>query len=90
MCMCMCTHMGTKTISIMEDAYEILEKKKQGNESFSQVIRRLARGEDVMQFAGSWKKVSAKELDYMKRDIQKWRRASTEQLRVSTQEHDRS
>ena len=32
--------MTTKTISIENDAYELLAKEKRGRESFSQVIRR--------------------------------------------------
>ena len=39
----MCTHlcMGTKTISIMDDVYELLITNKVGNESFSEEIRRV-------------------------------------------------
>ena len=57
--MCMCTHMfmGTKTITIMEDAYNLLKAKKEINESFSDVIRREldAPKKLLIEFAGKWK-----------------------------------
>jgi len=33
--------MGTKTITIERDAYELLAKEKRGRETLSQVVRRL-------------------------------------------------
>ena len=51
--MCMCICMGTKTISIMDDAYDLLNRNKSKNESFSDVIRKLATTKkDIMRFAG--------------------------------------
>ena len=60
----MCTHMcmGTKTISIMDDAYKILLRNKMKDESFSEVIRRhFSRKQSLMQFAGAWRDVSDEE-----------------------------
>ena len=49
----MCICMGTKTISIMDDAYDLLNRNKSKNESFSDVIRKLATTKkDIMRFAG--------------------------------------
>ena len=75
------THMGTKTISIMDDAYTLLAKKKQKGESFSDVIRRLAgpRG-DIMQFAGAWKNIPDEEIALMKKEILDLRKKSTQEL----------
>ena len=77
--MCMC--MSTKTISIMEDAYNILVKNKHKGESFSSVIRRIARkNKNIMDFAGAWKDISDKETEEMKENIYNLRKKSTEEI----------
>lgn len=54
--------MATKTLTIMEDAYEILKAAKKENESFSDVIRReLGTKKDLKKFWGSWSKETAYE-----------------------------
>jgi predicted CopG family antitoxin len=45
--------MGTKNITITEDAYERLRALKREDESFSDVVTRLTEEEDPMSFAGS-------------------------------------
>ena len=46
--------MATKTLTIMEDAYEILKSVKKENESFSDVIRReLGTKKNLKKFCGS-------------------------------------
>ena len=37
--------MGTRTLSIREETYEMLKREKRAGESFSDVIDRLMRGE---------------------------------------------
>src|SRR3989344_5305550 len=55
----MCTQMGTKTISIMDDVYKLLLRNKMRSESFSDVIRRnLKKKRDIMEFAGAWKNIN--------------------------------
>jgi len=45
--------MATKTITIMEDAYKLLKQEKQGNESFSDVIRRnIKKKKSLWDFVG--------------------------------------
>lgn len=44
MCTHTCTHMATKTISIKEEVYQKLVGLKHGNESFSDLLDRLASG----------------------------------------------
>lgn len=78
--------MSTKTISIMEDVYEILLSRKYKNESFSEVIRRtIGTKGDIMKFAGAWKKIPAEDIDKMKRDIVSLRKKSTLELIKSYQ-----
>ena len=57
----MCTHthtqMGTKTISLMDDAYDLLSRAKLPNESFSDTVRRITSpNESIMEFFGVWDK----------------------------------
>ena len=73
--------MGTKTITIMEDAYEILLRKKHSGESFSEVIRRMTGVKrDIMDFAGAWKNISEKDAENLKESILKLRKKSTSEL----------
>jgi predicted CopG family antitoxin len=52
----MCMNMGTKTISIKDEAYEVLLHEKAGNESFSDVILRIAKKSGkVADCFGTWK-----------------------------------
>ena len=50
--------MSVKTITVTEDAYAALAALKKGGESFSDVIRRLTKGNhSLLEFAGDWKDV---------------------------------
>lgn len=62
----------------MEDAYELLSQNKRKEESFSEVIRRLAK-KDIMQFAGAWK-MSEKEATALKKSIREDRMRETKRL----------
>jgi predicted CopG family antitoxin len=48
--------LGHKTISITEEAYELLSREKKGRESFSEVIKRLAKERGKLKDSfGAWK-----------------------------------
>lgn len=50
--------MATKTISLSEDAYEVLASLKEEDESFSDVVRRLARAHrDLSDFSGTFPEI---------------------------------
>ena len=50
--------MSVKTVTLSEDAYLALAALKKAGESFSDVVRRLARGSaSLLEFAGDWKAV---------------------------------
>jgi len=73
--------MATKTITIMEDAYNLLLNRKNKNESFSEVIRRMTgEKKDIMRLAGAWKHLSDKDVENRKKLINKIRKDSTKQL----------
>ncbi|MAF51347.1 MAG: antitoxin [Nanoarchaeota archaeon] len=81
--------MGTKTISIMDDAYNILLSRKHENESFSEVIRKLVgKKTDIMEFAGAWKDVPDKEIEGMKKRINSIRRKATVDLLKKLEKDD--
>lgn len=81
MCMCTRTCMATKTITIMDDAYNLLLSRKNNNESFSEVIRKMAgKKGDIMRLAGAWKHLTSEEVEKRKSDIRKLRKESTKEL----------
>ncbi len=71
--------MGTKTISIMDDAYELLLKAKRKDESFSEVIRRMTAKKDITKYIGVWK-MSDNEAEDMKNLIKDLRKKSDKEL----------
>ncbi len=55
--------MATKTITIMEDAYEALAREKLPAESFSDTIRRITKKEEgIEEFFGCWSEETAEEV----------------------------
>jgi len=63
--------MGTRTISLSDDAYEALAAAKRPGESFSDVVRRLARRRSLTDLVGA---VDRKAADAIARAIEANRR----------------
>lgn len=55
--------MGTKTISLADDAYEKLKQHKREGESFSDVVRRLAGGVSLAEYHGVLDEETADDLE---------------------------
>lgn len=55
--------MGTKTISLADDAYERLRAEKRENESFSDVVRRLTEGVRLEEYHGALDDDTADDLE---------------------------
>jgi predicted CopG family antitoxin len=55
--------MGTKTISLADDAYEKLKRHKREGESFSDVVRRLTGETTLSTYFGALDEETADELD---------------------------
>lgn len=74
--------MGTKTISLAEDAYERLKRHKREDESFSDVVRRLT-GDDfsLSDYYGALDDDTAEELDRII-DARREARSETHRERV--------
>ncbi len=70
--------MGTKTISIKEEAYERLEKLKREGESFTDVINRLTRKRSLLDLADL---VSKEEADSLEKAIEEGSKARKEARR---------
>lgn len=65
--------MGTKTISIDDEAYKRLKNQKIDNESFSDVVKRLTlpvQDKSLLEFAGKWN-LSDEELIVLQKNIKK-------------------
>ena len=77
----MCTHtcMTTKTITIMEDAYDILVGNRESNERFCEVIRKLGtnakKKRKLIELFGI---LSKEQTDIMRKDLEERRRYSDE------------
>ena len=73
--------MGTKTISIMDDVYELLVRYKKPDESFSEELRRLVpKKGNIMECAGLWKHMGDKEAEDIKKTIDDFGRKFTKSL----------
>jgi len=74
------TSMGTKNISISEEAYERLAAMKRPNESFTEVVNRLTRRRSILELAGT---LTEKEGDEIRGEIFELRKASSRRVNSS-------
>ena len=72
--------MTSKTISVSEDAYELLKKMKLNGESFTETIRRLAKRRRITDCAGLWSDVPEDEMKALLSSIDELRQSASESL----------
>ena len=60
--------MATKTISVTDEAYEMLKSWKSGSESFSDVIRKIGKRHKLSSFAGILSEKEGAELEKSVKD----------------------
>lgn len=76
--------MSTHTVALDGEAFAVLKAQKRAGESFSMVVKRLARPwKPLTDVAGGWKDMSAaerKEMDRIYRDISKANRRRDERI----------
>ncbi len=72
--------MGTKTISIREEVYDLLKSIKRENESFSDVIGKLAKKKkpDLSEYFGVLK--DSKVMDEVEEDSKKIRASARQRI----------
>jgi predicted CopG family antitoxin len=73
-------YMTSKTISVSEDAYELLKKMKLKGESFTETIKRLAKRRRLTDCAGLWSDVSEAEMEAIWESIDDLKRSASESL----------
>lgn len=67
--------MATKTISLDEDSYNRLKSLKEGDESFSDVVKKVTSERSLMDIAGI---LSDEEADELRENIEKSREKAAE------------
>jgi predicted CopG family antitoxin len=77
--------MGTKNISISEEAYERLAALKKPNESFTEVVNRLTRKRSILELAGV---LTEKEGEMMRGEIVGLRKSSSMRVKSSASRID--
>jgi predicted CopG family antitoxin len=70
--------MGTKNISISEEAYERLAAFKRPNESFTEVVNRLTKKRSILELAGTITEVEGKEI---RGEVEELREASSKRVK---------
>lgn len=73
--------MGTKTLTIMEDAYDLLSRNKMGGESFSEEIRRILSGTKKTSLSDFFGIISDDVGEEMVKDLNKIKRKNLELLK---------
>ncbi len=82
--MCTCTYMdimATKTITISLDAYEKLRAKKTSNESFTDIILKLTRKSNTLDYIRSLKP-STELADNIEKAMQETRKAKLREIEL--------
>ncbi len=78
--------MTSKTISVSEDAYELLSKMKLKNESFTETIKRLAKRRRLTDCAGLWSDATDIEMNEYWENVNELREKAREALEQDTVE----
>jgi len=75
--------MGTKNISISDEAYQMLKALKKSGESFTDVIERVTRKGSVLELAGM---LSEREVATIERYVKEVRKRSSQRLARTAKE----
>ncbi len=77
--------LGVKTLTITEEAYQLLSREKKGKESFSEVIKRLARERGQLRDSyGAWTMSDEEEARTFTSLKRHWKKATLRTRRLKT------
>ena len=73
--------MTSKTISVREEVYDMLEKEKLPEESFSDTLTRLVKEKGkISDLAGAWSDLDEEELESIEKGMKKVRDSADERV----------
>ena len=72
--------MPPRTISVSEDAYELLKKLRLKDETFTDTIKRLAKRRKLTDCAGAWSDIPEEEMEEYWASIREHREKAQESL----------
>ncbi len=74
--------MEIKTVALDREAYDLLRKRKRKDESFSEVVKRLARaGRPISEYAGMWRKhMSEKDIEEIREALRRGREGDKDRM----------
>jgi len=72
--------MPTRTISVSEDAYELLKKLRLKDETFTDTIKRLAKRRKLTDCAGAWSDIPKEEMEEYWASIREHKEKALESL----------
>ena len=73
--------MGTKTIRLDFEAYDLLKKLKTPGETLSEVVKRIApTSRPLSSYAGIWKEMSRSDLRKIERAVERGRQLDHERI----------
>ena len=74
--------MGSKTIAVDEEAYEVLRSQKRPGETFSEVVKRLGpRKRPLTDFIGIWKDMPEADLRRIENYVRRGRQLDRRRMR---------
>ena len=74
------TDMGTKNISISDDAYQRLKALRKPGESFTDVIERMTHGVGILELVGALSKTEGLELEKRVKEMRRGNERRTAHL----------
>lgn len=78
--------MSPRTISVSEDAYELLKKLRLKDETFTDTIKRLAKRRKLTDCAGAWSDIPEEEMEEYWANIREHREKAQESLEYNNED----
>ncbi len=83
-CICRVMRMVSKTISVTEEVYDLLDKEKLPGESFSETLTRLVKDKGaISDIAGAWADLTVEESTSIERGMDDVRKSANKRVQTS-------